>query len=114
MRVFDFGWQQAQRGWGSGAVSQMRLQMHATDPNVLEQRLGHVGSEGCIRIPATLNVFLDTHGLLDAAYEEAATEGSSLWVLKPGRQSITTPGQYMVIVDSLTATRPPWSPAPSH
>lgn len=78
MRVFDFGWQQAQRGWGSGAVSQMRLQMHATDPNVLEARLGNVASEGCIRIPATLNVFLDMHGLLDARYEQALGAGDNL------------------------------------
>lgn len=112
MRVFDFGWQQAQRGWGNGAVSQMRLQMHATDPNVLEARLGNVASEGCIRIPATLNVFLDMHGMLDAAYEQAVAEGVKLWVLSPGRKSMTQPGQYMVIVDSLADTRPDWSPAP--
>lgn len=112
MRVFDFGWQRAQRGWGDGAVSQMRLQMHATDPNVLEARLGNVASEGCIRIPATLNVFLDMHGMLDAAYNQAVTEGANLWVLSPGRKSITKPGRYMVIVDSLASTRPVWSPAP--
>ena len=112
MRVYDFGWQQAQRGWGTGAVSQMRLQMHATDPNVLEARLGNVASEGCIRIPATLNAFLDMHGMLDAAYEEAVAGGAHLWVLKPGRQSIAQPGQFMVIVDSLADARPAWSPAP--
>ena len=112
MRVFDFGWQQAQRGWGSGAVSQMRLQMHATDPNVLEARLGTVASEGCIRIPATLNTFIDMHGLLDAQYEEAIAAGRNLWVLRPARQAITTPGRFMVIVDSLTPERPAWSPAP--
>ncbi|MDQ2823078.1 MAG: L,D-transpeptidase [Pseudomonadota bacterium] len=113
MRVYDFGWQQAQRGWGTGAVSQMRLQMHATDPNVLEARLGNVASEGCIRIPATLNTFLDSHGMLDAAYEQGVTAGENLWVLMPDRQSITQPGQYMVIVDSLTEMRPAWSPAPA-
>jgi hypothetical protein len=113
MRVFDFGWQQAQRGWGSGAVSQMRLQMHATDPNVLEQRLGQVASEGCIRIPATLNTFLDKHGMLDAAYEQAVAAGDKIWVLNPERQTIAQPGRYMVIVDSLTARRPDWSPAPA-
>ncbi|WP_436569587.1 L,D-transpeptidase [Janthinobacterium sp. HLX7-2] len=112
MRVFDFGWQQAQRGWGTGAISQMRLQMHATDPNVLEARLGTVASEGCIRIPATLNIFLDAHGLLDAVYEQAVKDGRSLWVLKADRQTIEWPGQYMVIVDSLAEVRPVWSPAP--
>lgn len=111
-RVFDFGWQQAKRGWGDGAVSQMRLQMHATDPNVLEARLGNVASEGCIRIPATLNVFLDMHGMLDAEYEQAVAQGVNLWVLNSGRKSIARPGRYMVIVDSLADIRPVWSPAP--
>lgn len=32
MRVFDFGWQRVAKGWGDGAVSDMRLQMHATVP----------------------------------------------------------------------------------
>lgn len=112
MRVYDFGWQQAQRGWGTGAVSQMRLQMHATDPNVLEARLGKVASEGCIRIPATLNVFIDMHGVLDAAYEQALADGDNLWVLKPVRELITQPGKYMVIIDSMAEVRPAWSPVP--
>lgn len=61
MRIFDFGWQLAERGWGKGGSSQMRLAMHATDPDRLAKRLGTVASEGCIRIPATLNRFLDIH-----------------------------------------------------
>ena len=72
MRVFDFGWQRVPKGWGDGAVSEMRLQMHATDPDLLERRLGSAQSKGCIRIPATLNRFLDRHGVLDADYERAA------------------------------------------
>jgi hypothetical protein len=91
----------------------MRLQMHATDPDVLEQRLGRVASEGCIRIPATLNTFLDMHGMLDAAYEQAVAAGDKVWVLNPDRQTIAQPGRYMVIVDSLAALRPAWSPAPA-
>jgi hypothetical protein len=46
--------------------------MHATDPDYLEQRLGHPASEGCVRIPATMNRFLDVHGVPDADYERAA------------------------------------------
>jgi hypothetical protein len=111
-RVFDFGWQVGERGWGDGGTSKMRLQMHATDPHVLESRLGRAASEGCIRIPATLNVFLDAHGILDADYEAAAVSGQSLWILKPGRTTIPWPGHYMVIVDSKTAERPAWSPLP--
>ena len=112
-RVFDFGWQLADRGWGKGGTSKMRLQMHATDPQVLEFRLGEVASEGCIRIPAKLNVFLDIHGVLDADYEAALATGKSLWVLKPQRQTIPWPGRYLVIVDSQTVERPLWSPPPS-
>ena len=113
MRVFDFGWQTAERGWGAGGTSKMRLQMHATDPAVLEPRLGRVASEGCIRIPATLNIFLDRHGILDADYEQAQTGGKVQWVLKRDRQTIAWPGRYMVIVDSDAIDRPPWSPLPN-
>jgi hypothetical protein len=111
-RVFDFGWQLAERGWGRGGTSKMRLQMHATDPRVLEPRLGRVASEGCIRIPATLNAFLDVHGVLDADYEAAAANGRSLWILKTSRQTMPWPGRHMVIVDTQAAERPAWSPLP--
>ena len=112
-RVFDFGWQFAERGWGDGGTSKMRLQMHATDPRVLEPWLGRVASEGCIRIPATLNVFLDIHGVLDAEYEAAAASGKKLWILRAHRQTIPWPGRNMVIVDSQSAERPAWSPLPT-
>jgi hypothetical protein len=36
IRVYDFGWQNAVRGWGRGGTGVMRLQMHATDPDLLE------------------------------------------------------------------------------
>jgi hypothetical protein len=111
-RVFDFGWQLAERGWGVGGRSVMRFQMHATDPSVLERRLGRVASEGCIRIAATLNVFLDRHGVLDADYEEAAANGEPPWVLRPDRQTIPWPGRFLVIVDSQATKRPAWSPLP--
>jgi hypothetical protein len=112
LRVFDFGWQFAQRGWGVGGTSQMRLQMHATDPQMLEPKLGQVASEGCIRIPTTLNRFLDRHGLLDADYEVARASGQEFRVLNHDRQVIPWPGRYMVIVDSGAAERPLWSPDP--
>ena len=90
-RIFDFGWQTAKRGWGSGGTSKMRLQMHATDPTILESRLGRVASEGCIRIPATLNVFLDRHGILDADYQQALADGKALWVLRGDRRPFAWP-----------------------
>jgi hypothetical protein len=110
-RVFDFGWQEALRGWGDGGNSKMRLQMHATDPTVLEPRLGGVASEGCVRIPGTLNTFIDHRGILDADYEQAAAGGKKLWVLHPGREVVPWPGRYLVVVDSETGVRPGWSPA---
>jgi hypothetical protein len=112
-RVFDFGWQLAERGWGNGGTSKMRLQMHATDPRVLEPRLGRIASEGCIRIPATLNVFLDVHGVLDADYEAAVASGEKLWILRASRQTIPWPGRNLVIVDSQATERPYWSPLPT-
>lgn len=66
MRIYDLGWVAAPRGWGDGAMGELRLQMHATDPQLAEARLGTPQSEGCIRIPATFNSFLDLNGLLDA------------------------------------------------
>lgn len=112
MRVFDFGWQLARRGWGDGETSEMRLQMHATDPDLLEMRLGSVQSKGCIRIPATLNHFLDHFGLLDADYESAAMAGARLWVLSPGREPVPDAGRYLIVVDTRRAQRPDWSPPP--
>ena len=111
-RVFDFGWQLAARGWGKGGLSKMRLQMHATDPDNLESQLGLVGSKGCIRIPAMLNVFLDQHGILDADYEQSIAAGKKLWVINENRQTIPWPGRYLVIIDSRVTERPPWSPEP--
>jgi hypothetical protein len=111
MRVFDFGWQLAERGWGAGGSSKMRLAMHATDPERLVQRLGTVASEGCIRIPAKLNRFLDTHGVLDANYEALSTAGHSPRVLRPDRKPLPWPGRYLVIIDSNVSERPAWSQA---
>ena len=112
MRVYDFGWQLGERGWGAGNSSRLRLQMHATDPQVLESRLGRVASEGCIRIPATLNLFIDRHGVLDADYDAALARGEKFWVLRTDRDPLPWPGRYLVIVESDTPERPDWSPLP--
>jgi hypothetical protein len=112
MRIYDFGWQSVPKGWGNGAMSQMRLQMHSTDPELLERRLGSVQSKGCIRIPASLNLLLDHYGVLDADYEQALREGRNLWMLDPQRQQVVDPGRYLIVVDSQRTQRPEWSPAP--
>lgn len=112
LRVFDLGWQQAQRLWGPGGYSTMRLQMHATDPELLEPRLGSAQSKGCIRIPASLNRWLDRLGVLDAAYFEAAARGASMWVLPADQMRVDGAGRYLIVVDSARTGRPSWSPAP--
>lgn len=113
MRVYDFGWVQGERGWGCGGEGQMRLLLHATDPDYLEQRLGEAMSKGCIRIPATLNTFIDRYGLLDADYEQALAEAETLWVLRADRIPTPWAGRYLVVVDSGITKRPAWSSAPT-
>lgn len=113
MRVFDFGWVQAKRGWDERGLSPMRLLIHATDPDYLEPSLGVARSKGCVRIPATLNIFIDRYGLLDADYQQALERGEKLWVLRPDRIPTAWPGRYLVIVDSNSKKRPAWSPRPS-
>jgi hypothetical protein len=102
MRVWDFGWQPAVRGWRSARkVSKMRLLLHATDPETLERRLGRTASKGCIRIPEAMDVFLDRHGVLDADYEQAAGHNPRfLAVLLPDRTPTPLAGNALVIVDS--------------
>lgn len=112
LRVFDFGWQAAHKTWGDRAASVMRLQIHATDPDQLEPRLGSAQSKGCIRIPASLNRLMDQYGLLDAAYEQAPAHGTAPWVLHPQRTPTPWSGRYLVVVQTQRLERPPWSPDP--
>ena len=109
MRVYDFGWQLAWRGWNGGGKGTLRLQMHATDPDRLEQRLGTRQSEGCIRIPATLNIFIDHYGILDGDYERAMARGRNFWVLSPDREPTPWSGRFLVVVDSGRKAKPAWS-----
>jgi hypothetical protein len=111
-RVFDFGWIPAPRGWGDRAPGLMRLQVHATDPDLLEPLLGRARSKGCIRIPASLDSFLDRRGVLDADYEEAAAAGNAPWVLGARRETTRWPGRYLVVIDTERRSRPAWSPDP--
>lgn len=112
LRVYDFGWQTAKRGWGSGGESTIRLQMHATDPDLLEIRMGSAQSKGCIRISATLNAFIDHYGILDADYEHAMSEGQTFWVLAKTRESTPFSGRFLVVIDTERSERPEWSPGP--
>jgi hypothetical protein len=112
MRVYDFGWQPATKGWGGGGESELRLQMHATDPTRLEPELGTRQSKGCIRIPASLNAFIDHYGILDGDYERAMAPGMNFWVLSKTREATPWSGRFLVVVDTERRERPAWSPAP--
>ena len=105
MRVWDFGWQMAAKGWDAGPGKpdrlNIRLMMHATDPDRLEQRLGSPASQGCVRIPSAMNRFLDRHGVVDAAYEAAAaTDVRFRQLLPAGRTPTRLAGDTVVVVDS--------------
>ena len=105
MRVWDFGWQVAMKGWkadiGKPDRTPIRLMMHATDPDKLEQRIGRPASQGCIRIPSAMNRFLDRHGVIDAEYERAAVTDIRFRALLPvGRDPSSLAGNTLVVVDS--------------
>ena len=105
MRVWDFGWHVALKGWaeavGKPDRTPIRLMLHATDPDKLEQRIGRPASEGCVRIPSAMNHFLDEHGVLDAEYERAAaTDIRFRALLLPGRNPSPYAGNTLIVVDS--------------
>lgn len=102
MRVWDFGWQPATKGWRADREQgDIRFLMHATDPDRLEQRLGRPASQGCVRVSAAMNRFLDRHGVLDADYERAARDDRRFRALLPAdRTPGPLGGQALVVVDS--------------
>jgi hypothetical protein len=101
MRVWDFGWQATEDWRTDGMATKIRLEMHATDPTVLERRIGRPDSEGCVRIPATLNKFLDEHGVIDRLLEEAAVTDRRFDALLPAdRDPTPLAGDAVVVIDS--------------
>ena len=120
MRVWDFGWQVARKGWSEAAGkpdrTPIRLMLHATDPDRLEQRLGRPASQGCVRVPATMNRFLDQHGVLDADYERAAVDDIRFRaLLLRGREPSSLAGNTLIVIDSseqpaVVATSAPQTP----
>ena len=123
MRVWDFGWQWALKGWHTdNAGGDIRLQMHATDPKLLEGRLGRPASEGCVRVSSTMNRFLDHYGILDADYERAAvTDVRYSALLAADRTPTRLAGRLLVVIDTrlppdappTQASRPPDWPDPN-
>ena len=101
MRVWDFGWQTAAKGWGTEETGEIRLLLHATDPDYLQRRLGYRASKGCVRISAEMNRFLDRYGVLDADYERAAKDDQRFAaLLLPDRSPTPLAGDALVIIDS--------------
>jgi hypothetical protein len=106
MRVWDFGWQPAERGWRvERDMAEIRMLMHATDPDYLEQRLGRPASQGCIRVSSSMNRFLDWHGVLDADYERAARDDAGFRaILARGREPTPLAGNALIVLDTSPAS----------
>ncbi len=102
MRVWDFGWQWAAKGWRPDREKgQMRLLMHATDPANLAHRIGRPASKGCIRVPARLNRFMDRYGVLDSDYERAAeVDPAYRALLLRNRTPTPLAGDILVVIDT--------------
>ena len=60
-----------------------------------------------MRVPATMNRFLDRHGVLDASYEQAArTDGRIREILPVDRQPTPLAGDALVVIDSAERSGP--------
>ena len=103
MRVWDFGWRATDDWRRRGGRIDIRLSMHATDPVVLEPRIGRPDSEGCVRLSAPMNRFLDHYGVIDADYERAArTDARFERLLARDREPSPLAGNALVVFDSST------------
>ena len=100
MRVWDFGWHTTENWREPDRRLRIRLEIHATDPLVLEARIGRPASKGCVHVSAALNRFLDRHGVLDAGYEAAAeTDRRYRELLAADRTPTSLAGTLMVVFD---------------
>ena len=113
MRVWDFGWQTTDdwRWHDTAGTMAIRMEMHATDPAVLEPRLGRWDSEGCIRIPSRFNSFLDHSGLIDVKLQEMAQDDRGVAALLP-RNVRPDPlaGHILVVIDTSDPAAAPSDP----
>ncbi len=94
-RVWDLGWQRTVRE--RNQPMDIRMLVHATDPEFGEPRLGRVDSKGCVRISARFNKFLDYYGVLDREYEESV---KARYVLLKVRNPVPFAGKHIVVIDS--------------
>ncbi|MFZ2983641.1 MAG: murein L,D-transpeptidase [Minisyncoccia bacterium] len=100
-RVWDLGWQRTVKN--RGEPMDIRMLVHATDPDQGEKRLGTVQSKGCIRVSWRFNKFLDQYGILDRMYEESA---KAQYVLPLTRDPIPLAGKFVVVIDSGVSEQP--------
>ncbi len=100
-RIWDLGWQRTVKG--RGEPMDIRMLVHATDPDNGEKLLGTIQSKGCIRITARFNRFLDYYGVLDREYEASI---KAKYVLLPNRSPILFAGKFVVIIDSGKSLEP--------
>jgi hypothetical protein len=114
MRVWDFGWQTTDDWRTPGATMEVRVEMHATDPSVLEARIGRADSEGCVRLPDSLNRFLDRHGIIDAAIERLGDSDSGYRaLLSPELDPTPLAGDAVIVIDSSEPGAKPYPPETS-
>ena len=106
-RVWDFGWQSTEDWKTPGATTQIRMEMHATDPANLEHRIGRPDSEGCIRIHADVNKLLDEYGILDHDTNMDAQSGDNGWasLLGSHHHFLNSAGNTLIIIDSSTSQK---------
>lgn len=97
-RVWDFGWQKVLNK--KGEERDIRLLMHATDPDFGETKLGRMDSKGCVRISARMNNFLDYFGILDKEYEYQNNSRKVAYLLRNDRKPVGLAGKYLVVGDS--------------
>ncbi len=94
-RVWDLGWQKSKNV--KNPDINIRMLIHATDPDAGEKRLGTRDSKGCIRLSAKFNYFLDHHGILDAEFEK---NEKKKYILPKDREKVVYAGNLIVVVDS--------------
>ena len=97
-RIWDFGWQKVLNK--KGEERDIRLLIHATDPDFGEIKLGKIDSKGCVRVSAKMNNFLDYFGILDKEYESRSNLKKVKYLLRNNRISIKFAGKYLIVGDS--------------
>lgn len=80
--------------------------MPSTDPRLPEQRLGAVQSLGCVRIPASLNEFLDQTESSAGTMRRRTQVGRRLRDLPCDGEPTRWTGSNLLIVDSQPKERP--------